>query len=162
MSRYSPPLTDCIERGRRWREEQDRLELECRREGRYCVADAQLGAIRTRARVPANTTEAERLATIITLDRLLEAADEHGAKLLPMPVEAGVKLVRQLVHLKYRSMTGDLEAMKNAKVALQLARNSPLRSVRAVAAGLSEYLGLEDDGRRSVVEMVRERVIDDE
>lgn len=81
--------------------------------------------------------EAERLATIIVTKRALDQLDK-----LPLPptARASLELVHMLVKARYDSLTGVEGAESRAKAAIQAAKNSPIKAVRAVAAGIQEFL----------------------
>lgn len=93
-----------------------------------------------RAKVKTNEDsreEAERLATIIVTQRALEKLDS-----LPLPptAKASLELVQVLVSARYDAMLGKEGASERAKAAIQAAKNSPIKAVRAVAAGIQEFL----------------------
>lgn len=109
--------------------------------GGDCVGELRKGdKLLARSRVPVTEgqrEQAERLATIIVTERALEKFEE-----LPLPptAKATLQLVHTLVRLKYAAMSGEQGAEKQAAAAIQAAKQSPIRAVRAAAAGIEEFL----------------------
>lgn len=112
------------------------------------VSVSGIGKVTTRLRRHPKETgdlskvDIERLATIVSLDKMLRLRERPGIKaVLPMPVEAALGLIHRLIKLKRASiLSQDPGVSQNFNEVLEKAKNSPIRSVRALAAAAMEFL----------------------
>ena len=151
------PLVDCTARGKAFQKERSRMHEISIRKG----TDSQGRAVgvvfvsgvgkfstrlkireRDREKIDPKAVDLERLATIVTLDKVLSYGQHPTIKpILPRPVEAVLELVHTLVKMRREALlSGEQIDKEKFEKFLNLALKSPMRSMRAVAAASLELL----------------------
>ena len=113
------------------------VKLVCRPIQGHSVGAVYVNGKGVRTAVPLDEPDCERMATLISVERLLSM----GSKLpLPPSVKGSLWVVQQILAAKHKAMLTGKKTSPQLEQILVTAHSSPNRVVRAAAAAASEFL----------------------
>lgn len=120
-----------------------KIHLSCKRENGHAVSAVSLndGDIVSGANVPLSEQDAERMATLICVEKLLALSKGRAAQaIIPSYVRAALWTVQQILAAKHKAILQGKKSSPDLEKILATARTSPSKVIRAAAAAATEFL----------------------